>query len=195
MRRLRSSKKEQMFENKTSMQKVLELFFSSQYKEFTLTDVAGQSGVSKSQASSIVKGLSKKEIIVLKELGKKVWRIRANNESFEFKKRKIAYNLALIYSTRIVETLNEIYKNPKAIILFGSFRWGENGENSDIDIAIEVVKEKAIEILELKELEEIGKALGEKIKIHVFNRKKIDRNLLANIANGIVLYGFLEIYE
>ena len=36
-----------------------------------------------------------------------------------------------------MEFLNEYFGNPKAIILFGSFRLGEDLSTSDIDIAIE----------------------------------------------------------
>lgn len=193
MERLESIKIEQLFVKKTSEQKVMGLFYRNPYREFTMTGVSALAGVSKSQASSIIRKLSAEGLVVLEELGKKSWRIRANNENFAFRKKKIAHNLDLIYSSNIVEFLNEHYKNPKAIVLFGSFRWGEDGKGSDIDIAAEILKEKELEINGFKEFKPFEKALERKIRIHVFNRKHIDNNLFANIANGIVLYGFLEV--
>ena len=35
--------------------------------------------------------------------------------------------------------------------------------------------------------------LERNIQIHFFSKKSIDNNLFNNIANGIVLYGFLEV--
>ena len=43
------------------------------------------------------------------------------------------------------------------------------------------------------ELSEFEKQIERKIQIHEFNKKVIDLNLFNNIANGIVLIGFLEV--
>lgn len=188
-----SSKKEQLFKKMTSEQKIAGILYKHPYKEFTLSDIAKQAGVSKSRTSTILSRMAKHGFIVLEKLGSKLWRIRANNESFEFRKRKIIYNLNLIYSSRIIEFLNEYFQNPKSIILFGSFRSGEDGEDSDIDIAVETIGDRGLEVKTFKEFEELENLLERKIKVHVFSRKGIDKNLFANIANGIVLYGFLEV--
>jgi len=193
MKELNSSKIKQLFKNKTTEQKIAEVFFRYPYREFTLSEIAKLAKVSKSRASSILNAMSQNNFIILERLGKKFWRIRANIENFEFKKRKIVYNLETIYSSGIVEFLEEHFKNPKAIILFGSFREGEDGTDSDIDIAVEILENKKFKIMRFKEFENIEKSLGRKIKIHVFNRKNIDDNVFVNIANGIVLYGFLEV--
>ena len=65
--------------------------------------------------------------------------------------------------------------------------------NSDIDIAIENDETKSYEIIGLRELSEFEKAIDRKIQIHIFNRKEIDIHVFNNIANGIVLFGFLEV--
>ena len=192
MKELYGPKIEQLFKKRTSEQKIAEVLYKNPYMEFTLSEISQISGVSKSQSSSIIREIGKENFIVLKELGKKSWRIRANNESFDFRKRKIAYNINLIFSTNLIEYLGEKFENPKSITLFGSFRLGEDGKESDIDIAVEIAQKKGLEIIELKELAPLEKFFGRKIRIHVFNRKMAEKNLFSNILNGIVLSGFLE---
>ena len=62
-----------------------------------------------------------------------------------------------------------------------------------IDIAIENSGIKDYETKKLKELIKFENKINRKIQIHLFNRKKIDINIFNNIANGIVLSGFLEV--
>ncbi len=193
MKELYSPKIEQLFKKRTSEQKIAEVLYKNSYAEFTLSEISKLSRVSKSQSSYIIREMEEWGFIVLKKLGEKSWRIRANNEGFGFRKRKIAYNINLIFSTNLIEYLSEKFGNPKSITLFGSFRQGEDGKDSDIDIAIEVLKEKEFEIIELKELAPLEKFFGKKIRIHLFNRKIIKRDLFSNILNGIVLHGFLEV--
>ena len=89
--------------------------------------------------------------------------------------------------------MNEHYHNPKAIVLFGSYRKGEDISGSDIDIAIEKDDVKEYTTVRLNELLNLEKRLDRKIQVHLFNRKSVDVNLFNNIANGIVLSGFLEV--
>ena len=42
-------------------------------------------------------------------------------------------------------------------------------------------------------LEKLGFRTNVKVNLHIFSRNKIDLNLFANIANGIILSGFLEV--
>ena len=98
-----------------------------------------------------------------------------------------------VYRSGLVEFLIDYFKNPKAIVLFGSFRKGEDLSNSDMDIAIETDEDKEYEVTGLRELLEFEKILGRKIQLHLFNRKKIDISVFNNIANGIILWGFLEV--
>jgi len=92
-----------------------------------------------------------------------------------------------------VEFLAKEYNNPKSIILFGSFRKGEDVSSSDIDIAIEKEETKEYKTLFLKELADYEKFIRRRIQLHEFNRKIVDIHIFNNIANGIVLYGFLEV--
>ncbi len=93
----------------------------------------------------------------------------------------------------MVEFLNDYFKNPKAIVLFGSFRRGEDVSTSDTDIAIEKDEENDYTITGLRELADFEKTIGRRIQIHLFNKKNTDLHVFNNIANGIVLAGFLEV--
>jgi predicted nucleotidyltransferase len=84
-------------------------------------------------------------------------------------------------------------RNPSAVILFGSYRKGDDIETSDIDIAAEILDDKGCGIVELGRIAEFGYRKNITVNLHVFCRKNIDNNLFANIANGIVLEGFLEV--
>ena len=78
-------------------------------------------------------------------------------------------------------------------MLFGSYRKGEDGDGSDIDIAVEVPEGAKTGIFHFEELAAFEKAMERKVTVHAFGRKDIDENLFVSIANGIVLYGFLEV--
>jgi len=192
MKKPQGLNKEQMFYIETARQKVLQLFYNFSDKEFSLSDIAKEAGVAKANLGVILVSLESAGLIKIEKLTK-IWRIKANQENWIFKRAKIVYNLNFIYQSGLVEFLNEVYHNPKAIILFGSFRKGDDISTSDIDIAIESDLAKDYKIHGLRELTDFERTIRRKIQIHEFNRKSIDKGLFNSIANGIVLMGFLEV--
>ena len=120
----------------TAKQKVMELFYRFPDKEFSLSDVAKEAGVNKANLGAILALLASFGFIKIEKLSK-IWRVKAAQENWIFKRAKIVYNLNFIYQRGLVEFLNEFYNNPKSIVLFGSFRKGEDVSGSDIDLAIE----------------------------------------------------------
>lgn len=176
----------------TAKNKVAEVLFKFPEKEFSLSDLAKEAGVAKTNIGATLQEFTDAGLITIEKLSK-IWRIKANQSNWFYMKSKIIYNLNLIYRSGIVEFLIDYFKNPKSIILFGSFRKGEDLSTSDIDIAIESDEEKDFQTIGLRELSELEKMFGKKIQLHVFNRKNIDDNLFNNIANGILLWGFLEV--
>ncbi|MBU2523179.1 MAG: nucleotidyltransferase domain-containing protein [Nanoarchaeota archaeon] len=187
-------KKYHIFLMGTSKQKVLKVLFNYPEKEFSLTDLAKEATVSKAHLGRILENLLNENIIQIIKLSK-IWRIKANQSNPRFINAKIVYNLGLIYESGLVEFLTDHFKNPKAIILFGSFRKGDDISTSDIDIAVEGYGVKEYTILnsqDIKNLKKYESFLNKKIQIHLFNPKNADRNVFANILNGIVLLGFLE---
>jgi len=181
-----------MRKEETARQRILQLLFLEPLQEFALSEIAELGKVSKSTASLIVLKLHKEGLVKLVQLSV-VWRIQANYENPAFRREKILYNLSVIYRSGLVEYLNSIFGNPKAVVLFGSFSKGEDTMGSDIDIAIEDDSITGNTIASVKELESLERRIGRKITIHLFNRKDVDINLFNSIANGIVLSGFLEV--
>ncbi len=176
----------------SSSQRVIALFAHFPDKEFSLSDVAKLTKVKKSNIGNVLKILHKEELIIITKL-KNIWRIKANRDNLKFIKMKIIYNLNFIYQSGLVEFLVDSYKNPKAIILFGSFRNGEDNSESDMDIAILDNSFKEYQTFYMRELYEFEKEINRKIQVHLFNERLVDINVFNNIANGIVLWGFLEV--
>lgn len=178
----------------TARNRILEVLFKFPEKEFSLSDLAKEARVAKANIGEILDEFQNMDFIKITKLSK-IWRITANRENWHFLRNKIVYNLNFVYQSGLVEFLNEAYNNPKSIILFGSFRNGEDISSSDIDIAIERDEFEEYEVIRLVDREIIGfeKEIGRTIRIHQFNRKNVDINVFNNIANGIILSGFLEV--
>jgi predicted nucleotidyltransferase len=179
-----------MVEN--SIQRVNEILFKYPEREFSLSDLARISKVAKSNMGPILKMLSGDNMIEVSHLSN-LLRIRARQQEWKFKKAKIVYNLNFIYQSGIVEFLYEHFNHPKAIILFGSFRTGEDASSSDIDIAIESDVPSEYRTLHMPELAKFEDSIGKKIQIHIFSRSSVDIHVFNNIANGIGLAGFLDV--
>ncbi|MEA3430163.1 MAG: nucleotidyltransferase domain-containing protein [Nanoarchaeota archaeon] len=103
---------------------------------------------------------------------------------------KRLFNIKEIFESNIIKYLRKELSNP-AIVLFGSFAKGEDLEKSDIDIYIESLSKKE---LNLKKFE---KLLNRKIQIFKFkNIKQVSNPHLANnIVNGITLNSFVEVFK
>src|SRR3989344_484104 len=175
MKRTRVPKKEQLLIEEGAMQRMLRVLFWFPDLEFSLSELAKESGVSKSTASRLLNYLKATDIVTVIDKGI-VLRIKANTENREFIKRKIAFNLSSLYHSGLIESLNENLGHPKAVILIGSFLKGEDTSTSDIDIAVETEKEANMESINLSGIEEYEKYFGgRKISIHFFNRKNVDK--------------------
>jgi len=202
-----SNQKYQELYTETAKLRILQVLFTFPDKEFSLSDLAKEANVAKANIGVILKEFQSLGLVEISKLNV-IWRIKANKLNPAFIKLKIPYNLSMIYNSGIIEFLNEYYGNTKAIILFGSYRKGDDISDSDIDMAVEVESlphnyKKNYIVIELEKLarskgeavkiKELQFILRRRIQVHVFNRKDIDLNLFNNLANGIVLDGFLEV--
>ncbi len=176
----------------TAKNKIIEVLFRYPEKEFSLSDLAKEASVAKANIGGILEEFKEAGLINIEKLSK-IWRIKANQTNWLYIRSKIVYNLNFVYKSGLVEFLIDFFKNPKAIVLFGSFRKGEDLSNSDIDIAIETSEAKEYQIMVLRELREFEQIIGRKIQMHLFSRENIDMGVFNNIANGILLWGFLEV--
>jgi len=177
------------FYEETAKRRIAKVLFKQPEKEFSLSELAREAKVAKANIGNILRELEDGKVIIIEKLSK-IWRIRANQTSTPYLRKKKVYNLEFIYNSEIIDFLADYFKNPKAIILFGSFRSGEDISTSDIDIAVESEESKILRIKELKKFESI---INRTIQIHLFDRNSVDANVFNNIANGIVLWGFLAV--
>ena len=173
-------------------QKMLIWFFCFPDKEFSLNEISNSLNISKTTANKVIKELKNEGFLSIEVLGK-IWRISSNRYHFYNFSRKISYNLMMLYNSGIIEEIKKSVGNPRAIILFGSYRKGDDNEKSDIDIAVEVLGNKEPRIIEFGVIDKFLYRKNVVINLHIFSRNKVDLNLFSNIANGIILDGFLEV--
>ena len=180
------------YEEEDAYTKVLYWFFAYPTKEVSLNNLVEAVNISKTSANKAVRRLVEEGFLRLKQLGR-LWRITCNQEHEYNLTRKIPFNLQTVYQAGILEEVRKRIPNPRAVVLFGSYRKGDDTEESDIDIAAEVMDDEDLRILELGVLTTLGFRENVPVNLHVFSRNHVDLNLFANIANGIVLEGFLEV--
>ncbi len=170
---------------------VLLWFFAYPGKGVGLNDLSRAVNVSKTSVKNAVMMLQDEGFLTIEILGK-IWWIRANPTHPYLLTRKMPYHLQLIYESGVLEEVRKNVPNPRAVVLFGSYRKGEDTERSDVDIAAEVVGDNEMEVRKIGMLK-LGFRDNISVNLHIFSRKKIDINLFANVSNGIVLEGFLEV--
>jgi len=188
-------KKIELMELNEAYQKVLYWFFSFSSIETGLNDLASNLKISKTTAKNIIDIFVKAGFLNKKVYGK-TWRITCNLNHVYNITSKISFNLAMIYDAYyngLRDIILNMVGNAKSIILFGSYRKGDDNEKSDIDIAVEVLDNKDVRIVEAGIISKFGFRNNVKVNLHIFSRNRVDLNLFSNIANGIVLEGFLEV--
>lgn len=176
-----------------SYRRILSYFFSFPEHPIGLTDLSEQIGASKTSVKLAVNHLIGQGFIKKEEVGN-AWRLCAEPKHVFIITKKIPYNLQLIYESGIVGAVYDKIPNARAIILFGSYRWGTDNERSDIDIAVEVLDNENMRIQTLGSIDKLEFRKNVKVNLHIFSRNKIDLNLFTNISNGILLDGLLEVH-
>lgn len=176
---------------KSSISETAGLFFSNPTRTFYLMEISKRIGLAHTSVKKCIGGLLQEGIVTqsLEKKGKRNFPLyRANINSKEYKKHKKIFNYDSVLQSGIIEFLEEKLM-PKSIVLFGSFRKGEDTEDSDIDIFVECNKKEI-------DVSTYAKKLNRKVQLHFkeyFN--SYPKELKNNIVNGIVLYGFLEAYK
>lgn len=169
-------------------EEILKFLFVKSGMGFTARAIAKALKVSQTAIAKSLKGLEKEELIdVKKDKESKRLNIQLNKENSNVFHLKRAENLKIIYESGIAEFLCENFPGT-TIILYGSYSYGEDTINSDIDIAIIGTKEKEIDLLRYEKL------LERRIHCNFFeNFGGIHINLKNNIINGIILNGSVEL--
>ena len=177
---------------KESYLSIIYWFFAYPNIGITLSDLASNLNISKTKARKIVLELANRGFLMKEELGR-LWRISCDKNHIYNYTIKVSYNLWLVYMNNLVYEVRKKIPNARAIILFGSYRKGDDDENSDIDLAVEVLGNEDPKIEQFSIIPQLGYRKNIKVNLYVFSRKNIDLNLFNNIANGIILDGFLEV--
>ncbi len=176
---------------KCSIQKTLEMFFIKPNKNHYLMEISRNIGLAHTSIKKNLNELIKLGLIIeiVEKKGKRNFPFyKANVDNKLFKQYKMIYNLFFLLESGLVEFIEEKL-TPKSIVVFGSYRRGEDTEDSDIDLFVECEEEEI-------NLEKFEKRLCRKIQLHF--RKNFGlypEELKNNIINGIVLNGFLEAYK
>ena len=135
------------------------------------------------------KELEKEGILAIIETGS-VRFYTGNRSSEKYLLEKKLYNIKIVYESGLIEYIRQLLSN-STIILFGSFAKGEDIEGSDIDLYVETLSKKELD------LEKFEKVLERKIQI--FRHKSLknisNTNLANNIINGIILNGFVQVFR
>lgn len=175
-----------------TLDKCLAWFYAYPNTKIGLNDLSKSLGSSKSATKEVVESLIQIGFLKREIIGK-AWLISADPNHPFFITKKIPYNLNLVYESGIIGAVYDIIPSPRAIVLFGSYRWGTDAEYSDVDIAVEVIGNKELEVTEIGKINQFGYRKNVPVRLHTFSRNRIDLNLFSNIANGIVIDGMLEV--
>ncbi len=164
---------------------VLEQFFDFPRKTFLVRELSRKINLSQPSVNLHLKALIREKLIV-KQANHPYPVFKAVRENSFFKLLKTQNVVLRLYQTDFLEYLEkELY--PACIVLFGSASRGEDTETSDIDLFVQAKQEQ----LSLNKWE---KVLNRKINIlFETDTKSLGPELLNNLANGTVLYGYLKV--
>ena len=170
---------------KWSRYALLQFFFDFPRKDFLIRELSRDAKLAASAVRIHLKELMA-DGLILKEKKGLYPTFSANSENDTFKLLK-AQNLVLrLHGIGAIDTIEKsLY--PGCMVLFGSSSRGEDRENSDVDV---FVQSKSAPI----NMSSFEKKINRKINI-IFepDLKTLSPQLLNNLANGIVLYGYLKV--
>lgn len=174
--------------------KILKIFFENPAEEFHVRELAKLLKIAPTTATKYADLLTRQKILEKRrEINLILY--RANMESNSYRINKTFYNINKIIGSGLVSFIEEKFNHPEAISLFGSYAKGENTKKSDIDLFILSESKRELNLTEFE------KTLKCRIQFFTFNRKSFEemkeknKELLNNILNGHVLYGFLEVFQ
>lgn len=169
----------------TNREKILSLFFDRPTKPFQIREASRLSGIGLPSVRNYLLSLEKERILKKAE-GQVFPYFIANRESRAFRMLKANGLRRRIEESGLIAELGK--GHPDCIVLFGSAARGEDTEKSDLDIFAQMRRRET-------SLAKFGKALNRGINI-LFepNPGKLSAELKNNIANGVVLDGYLKLF-
>ncbi|KYK24931.1 hypothetical protein AYK26_06430 [Euryarchaeota archaeon SM23-78] len=165
--------------------KIIEVFFEEPNKNFQLRQISRLTGIAVTSTKKYLQELLE-ERLLLKDSETLYPSYKANQENKLFKIYKQQYIIFKINCSGLIDYLEE-KTLPRCIVLFGSMSKGEYNKKSDMDLFIQSLQQE----LDLKRFE---KKLKHKINVlFETNLKNLNKGLLNNILNGIILSGHIRI--
>lgn len=169
-----------------SRYKLLQVFFDYPKKDFQIRELSRKIRLAQISIINHLKHLVKENLVIKEnKLIYPSYKANTNNELFKLLKKQ---NLILrLKESGLIEFLEEQLR-PNCIVLFGSASRGEDSEDSDTDIFLQ---SKEVNL----DLNKFEKSLNRKINL-LFepSLKKLSEELLNNIINGEILYGYLKVF-
>ncbi len=166
--------------------KILQLFFDYPTKPFQLREISRLTKVSFPSVRNHIKKLEKLKFVKRKKGTIYEAYIADRNDKFLIYKRNDI--LIRLYESKLIDYLVDKLI-PNTIVLFGSCARGEDIETSDIDLFIQA-KEESIDLREFE-----GKLKRKINPLFESDIKDIPSELMNNIINGIVIYGYLKVLK
>jgi predicted nucleotidyltransferase len=154
-------------------------------KSYNALEISKYLKVSPTAIIKSIDKLKREELITIEKNKRFLIEYNKNNSvAVSFKRIE---NLKLVYESGLHDFLFDAF--PEAtIILFGSYSYGTDTIDSDIDLAVIGSKDKEIDLKKFESL------LQRKIRIQFYpHLKEVQKNLKENILNGIVLKGGIEL--
>lgn len=168
-----------------SRYRILQEFFREPRKSFQMREISRNIKLAQVSVINHLNALLKEGLIVKDTKG--IYpSFRANRDNEEFKILKKQDILLRIHKSGLIKEIEEKAR-PNCIVLFGSASRGEDTESSDIDLFVQ--SEEAN--INLKKYEKLLV-----YNVHILygtDLKTLSKELLSNIINGIVVYGYLKV--
>ncbi|MEK6926813.1 MAG: nucleotidyltransferase domain-containing protein [Nanoarchaeota archaeon] len=169
-----------MMVQKCSLIEVMSVFFKEPTEVHFIKEIGRKIGLAPTSVRVYIEELKKQGIIIEKE-ARPFNGLIANRESNDFIFYKRLFN---IYSLKLVVEKIAKESNPRMILLFGSYSKGFDIETSDVDLLVLSKSRKGVDLS--KFVQELNRKIN---VIYIDNVKGIDKNVLVNMKNGIVLQG------
>ncbi len=169
---------------------ILKTFFENPNQKFSIRELARILKINHTTVRQHLNKLVKEGFLLLKK--DKIYSFYQLIQNKKTLNLKLYYNLEKIRKSKIVKDLEKKYDFP-VIILFGGYASAMDDSTSDVDLCV---------ISNIKKdfpTEKYKRKLNRKVSVHKFNKelfeksKNLNKGLINNICNGIVLSGELEV--
>ncbi|MFH1398486.1 MAG: nucleotidyltransferase domain-containing protein [Candidatus Woesearchaeota archaeon] len=171
--------------------KTAAVFFDEPTKQHYLMEISRKAKLAHTSVKNHIIQLERSKIIIkqIEKKGKRKFPVYITNINEQpYKEAKQLYNLYSLRASNLIDHLKNTFY-PDCIVVFGSYRRGDDTEQSDIDIYLEAEEQDY-------NLRKFENYLNRKIELH-FRRpfKECPQELKNNIINGILLYGYLGVFQ